>query len=213
MVLKRKWLLEKWPFGHNNDFQRFVILCHPRTGSTWLHTLLNSNTRVMSYGEILTEKKSMTKLEEAIWSDHHSFIQAVGCKIFYEQLGDEQFCHVLGEIASNPNIKIIDLSRKDSRAAFSSLKIAKKSGTWSSTRNNQNKGNSVFIAEKESDSYTENLELNRARVLHELKFHEVFSLSYEDLVRNEGREMDRVQNFLNVTPVSLFSLLRKQADV
>lgn len=213
MVLKRKWLLEKWPFDHNCDFQRFVVLCHPRTGSTWLHTLLNSSSQIMSYGEILTEKKNINKLEQTIWGSHHSAIQAVGCKIFYEQLIDRHFCQVFEEIISNPNIRVIDLSRRDARAAFSSLKVAEKSDAWSSTQSNQNNENQVFITENEFDSYVENLELNRAKVLQGLKDHDVLSLSYEDLVRNEAPELVRVQKFLNVTPVPLFSLLQKQADV
>ena len=166
----------------------------------------------MSFGEVLTEMKNLSKLEEKIWTEHHSAIQAVGCKIFYEQLGREHFSHVLDEIVCNPAIKIIDLSRKNTRAAFSSLIIAKKSGAWSSIQNNQKKENSVSVTEKEFESYIENLELNRAKVLQKLEHHNVLSLSYEDLVRNEVAELERVQKFLKVLPVPLFSLLQKQAN-
>lgn len=209
-VLKRKWLLNKWPFGRNRGFQRFVILCHPRTGSTWLHTLLNSSMQIKSYGEVLTERKNIKSLEHAIWSDHHPSIQAIGCKIFYEQLGEKQFSHVLDELVLNQNIKIIDLYREDTLAAFSSFKVAQRSGVWSRTLSRQNEDSQVLVEEEELSLYVQKLEANRNRMLQKLVNHDVFSLSYEDIFKSQETTLITVQKFLGVLPTPLFSLIRKQ---
>ncbi|WP_420579790.1 sulfotransferase domain-containing protein [Reichenbachiella sp.] len=210
-ILKRKWLLEKIPFGQTTDFQRFVILCHPRTGSTWLHTLLNSNPHIISFGEILNERKISIGLEHAIWNSHHSAIQSVGCKIFYEQLYKDQYIHVFEEIVSNKDIKVIDLSRTDRKATFSSLLVAQESDAWSSTQTKNSHKEHVTIEEKEFNLYVEKSNSNRDNVLQALHQHQVFSLSYEDLVRDQNAKLESIQKFLNTTPVQLFSLLQKQA--
>ncbi len=209
LVLKRKWLLRKWPFNRTNDFQRFIILCDPRTGSTWLHTLLNSNPQILSYGEVLREKDNISALEPTIWRSHHSSIQAIGCKIFYEQLCESRFLHVFDELVSNKKIKVIDLSREDIRATFHSLKTAEKTGDWSGGK--MNKEIEVPFEEKEFDLHVYKSNENRSKVLKALNQHELFSLSYEELVKDQTLQLNKLQRFLGLTPVSLFSLLQKQS--
>lgn len=211
LVLKRKWFLNKWPFARTTDFQRFVILCDPRTGSTWLHTLLNSNMRIMSYGEILTELGDVSSLNQEVWSHHHSSIQAVGCKIFYEQLCKDEFRHVLEEIASSKQIKLIDLTRQDARAAYSSLKTAEQTGVWSGSQKVRRNKVQVSMSEVEIDSYAEKLEESRTSILQVLNQHSIYSLKYEELMADESNQLNKVQEFLGVQSVSLFSLLQKQS--
>ena len=89
LIIKKKQILTLFP-SPEKSFTKFAIVCTPRSGSTWLHTLLNSHTHIISYGEILREKleanpnQQLPSLEELIFHPHHTTIQAVGLKVFYE---------------------------------------------------------------------------------------------------------------------------------
>ena len=129
LIIKRKQLLNFFP-GKGRHFTKFVIVCAPRSGSTWLHTLLNSHAQIFSYGEILREtcevnpQKQLPSLEELVFYPHHASIQAVGLKVFYEYKTNEPFRRSFQDIAADPSVCIIHLIREDKAAQFKSLKQA-----------------------------------------------------------------------------------------
>lgn len=211
-VLKCKWLKNKWPFRRSLNFQRFVILCDPRTGSTWLHTLLNSSHQIMSHGEILTEKDLSKGLANTIWKPHHRSVKAIGCKIFYQQLNEPRFAHVFNEIVANREIKIIDLTRTNVTAAYVSLKTAEKSSVWSTVKNAEERSGEIHVDQKELKLFEMELKENRSKILCRLAAHDIFSLSYEYLKNDSDIHLIQLQEFIGVVPTKLFSLLKKQAN-
>lgn len=210
IMLRRKWLLNKLPVGRSSNFTRFIILCDPRTGSTWLHTLLNSSPKIMSYGEILTEKDMSLGLEQTIWKPHHHSIKAVGCKIFYEQLITPAFEHIFKEIKNSPHIKIIDLTRENKIETFVSLKIAEQTDAWSVGAKHAKSRQSVYINEEELEEYMARQERNKTYILDEVKKRDLYSVVYEKLSHKTDIILAEVQSFLGVKPRRLFSLLKKQ---
>ncbi|MEP2024965.1 sulfotransferase domain-containing protein [Reichenbachiella sp.] len=203
-------MLNNLPFCRTNDFQRFVILCDPRTGSTWLHTLLNSSDQILSYGELLTERNLTQSLEKTIWHDHHQSIKAIGCKIFYEQLSDPKFKKLLTEISENKSIKIIDLKRENMVECFVSLKIAEKTQSWSNDAKGTSKVDKLSINIEELEAFIKERKGSRSQVLNLLGDHKKYKTTYEQLVGQTRKELEDLQSFLGVEPMSMFSLLNKQ---
>ena len=67
LIIKRKAILSAIDPRQTSNYTPFIILCQPWSGSTLLHTYLNSNPEIKSYGEILQEaiKKNTHALHEA----------------------------------------------------------------------------------------------------------------------------------------------------
>ena len=87
------------------DYEKFIIIGNPRSGTTLMVELLSSHNKIESYGEMfnlqeLDEsalacvlKDSVAYLEEKIFHSNYSDdIQAVGFKVLYGELGKENFC-------------------------------------------------------------------------------------------------------------------------
>lgn len=196
------WLLPK-----NSQYQKFVILCSARTGSTWLHTLLNSHLNVYSHGEIkASHNNSELFLEEFAFAKYPSFIRAVGLKVFYD-LPDHK--KILQDILQS-DIKVILLTRQSLIEQFTSLKKATVSNQWSDTR-----GSRTWQLKLDVDEYTsfkKNSEAELDSLKESLTNKEVFSILYEDLVAQQAVILDELQKFLGVTPKKLRSLLEKQSS-
>ncbi|MEO9967890.1 MAG: sulfotransferase domain-containing protein [Reichenbachiella sp.] len=210
-ILKKKWILSLWPVNQSDNFLRYVILCHPRTGSTWLHTLLNSNVHIQSYGELLTERSDTQHLEKEIWTSHHESIQAVGCKIFYEQLIHPDFGMLLNEIASDSSVRIIDLTRENFVDRMISLKTAEATGRWSSNKTTSPRPSNLTIDKEEIDLTVDKSINDRRAVLSRLKDHSIFPVTYEQICSETDSRLTQIQEFLQVPPKRLFSLLKKQS--
>ena len=93
--------------GHK-DYQRFIILGRPRTGSNLLHLSLRLHNRIISYGELFSSKHQTIRgypryrhkskhlmelrdgnpikfVDQFIYRKYPRSISAVGFKIFYGQ--------------------------------------------------------------------------------------------------------------------------------
>lgn len=209
-VLKKKWFLNKWLPQSADPFQAFVILCDARTGSTWLHTLLNSSPEIQSYGEVLSEREASRGLHDMIWKPHTASIKAVGCKIFYQQLQQPKFTHILDEITTGKSIRIIDLRRENHLEMYVSLKVAEETNKWSSTRKNATGKVKIRVDFEEFESFVEDTIQGRAGILNQLKDHDVLKVTYESIVDDTHKELKRIQEFLGVCPKKLFSLITRQ---
>ena len=187
---------------------RFVVLCSARTGSTWLHTLLNSSLYIHSQGEIVRENHESEKLpfEEFAFGQYPAFIKAVGLKVFYEH---PIYQEALDYVLDNPDIKIILITRKSQLEQFVSYKKAVRSGRWSYS--NVRVTSKVKVDLKEFTAYQLSYNKNLTELKKRLNNHQVFSMTYEDLVANQERVLSDLQTFLTVPGKKLKSLLKKQS--
>lgn len=180
----------------------FVILCQPRTGSTLLHTYLNSHPNIMSYGEDVRSGNKQVMLKKFPKS-----IKAVGFKLFYEDL--EQ--NIFKKIITKTNIKIVHLVRQDLLRQFISLKRAQKTEVWSQEKEFKGAdGTAIKIDIQEFKSFEQNSIQQRQQMLSLFEQHEMLQVSYEDLCLRPEEILDGIQHFLNAKPRKLFSLLKKQ---
>ncbi|MEP1095007.1 MAG: sulfotransferase [Cyclobacteriaceae bacterium] len=211
LILRYK-LLCKFIYPAGYEYTSFAILCTSRTGSTWLHTLLNSHTSIFSHGQVINRyhKQGLKpELKEMVFHKYPKPIEAVGIKIFY---GDDsiQYHKYLEDVLADPSIKIIHLVRRNTLAQYTSLKISERSWKWSM-------GNSADLSEKITLNLSDYRQFESERldivekVTQRFKSHRCLMLAYEDMTANFESTMHDIQAFLGVKPKKLFSALKKQS--
>jgi len=211
LILRHKSLY-KYIYPAGKEYTSFAILCTSRTGSTWLHTLLNSHTSILSHGEIINHHHKQglqPELEEMVFHNYPNAIKAVGVKIFY---GDDsiQYQKYLERVTADQSIKIIHLVRRNILAQYTSLKISERSWQWSMA-------NSANLLEKITLNLSDykQFETERLRIVKEItqqfKSHQFLVVAYEDLISNFESTMHDIQTFLGVKQKRLFSALQKQS--
>ncbi|MEP5611815.1 MAG: sulfotransferase [Cyclobacteriaceae bacterium] len=212
LILKRKSLY-KYSYPEGDQYTPFAILCTSRTGSTWLHTLLNSHTSILSFGQVINHyhKKGLKpELEEMIFYKHPNPIKAVGLKIFY---GDDSFQYhkYLDDVATNKVIKIIHLVRRNTLAQYTSLKISERSWRWSMD-NSADRSEKITLDQSDYKQF----EIERVSIVSEIserfESHQFLEVTYEDMMDNFESTMLEIQAFLGVKSQKLFSALKKQSE-
>jgi len=199
----------------NDEYTKFVILCAPRSGSTLLHTYLNSHHQILSHGEIIRRKvkrgEELHSIYEYVFIPQAKKIKAVGLKIFYDYEGLEVFKEAYHEVLQDTSVKIIHLIRQDKRKQLTSLRKARKSGVWSSVLKNEEEFN-VEISEREFEEFKQQQTQQIAQARQQIAGHQVTEITYENLVENPKDVLTHVQEFIGVEPKPLFTLLRKQGS-
>ncbi len=217
LIIKEKQLGKKIFHPKSYDYTKFVILCAPRTGSNWLHTLLNSHPQIFSYGEVLRkgiEGNNLLKLpslQHLVFTPHQEKIKAVGLKLFYEYSDDPVFMKSFQEVIDDKSIFIIHLTRNSLLSQYVSLKKAEKNQLWSQpgitkiSNPIQLDRNDFFIYQAEY--------LRQKETIYSTFFeHTIFEISYEELNTETDKVLLQLQQFLQIKPRKLFSLLQKQSN-
>jgi len=205
-ILYWKKLLLFLPF-QNDSYTKFVILCTARTGSTWLHTLLNSHPKIISLGEVVDHRTPKSQHPNSYFDKKPIFIQASGFKIFYG-LENQEYTQLQEQLRSDQSIKIIHLTREDKKAQFESFRRAKQLKEWT-------KGMGIERVDEnlEEDSFGGFLKKAASAsnlVEKELQNHQILSVSYESLLNETDQTLFEIQEFLHVKPRKLFSILERQ---
>lgn len=218
LIIKRKAILNAIDPRQTSNYTPFIILCQPRSGSTLLHTYLNSNPEIKSYGEILQEaiKKNTQALHEAnirdlVFDPHSPTIKAVGLKIFYEYTGNTKYKEVFKQIAEQNEIHVIHLVRKNTLKLFTSLKIAEETNVWSISKASEaNTLHKVEIDPKEYESFLKTHKSYKELMSRLFENHPCLTVEYELLSNDPQTTLKSIQRFLKVEPRKLFTLLKKQ---
>ena len=184
-----------------------MILCTARTGSTWLHTLLNAHLNIHSQGEIIGKRDKNSKVSFGAFAfrTYPAFVRAVGLKVFYDLTDYKEAL----QYVRKSDIKIILLTRESLLEQFVSLKKASITNQWSSTKATD--GRKLRIDLQEFLSFKETRKNTLVALKQELTNKEVFQVSYEDLLENPDAKLNELQRFLGVTPQKLRSVLKKQS--
>lgn len=115
-------------FGQD-DYIRFAIIGHARTGSNFLSSGLKSLKCIVLHNEIFaahnrTIGNDFDRIFASVFRKEMEHITAVGCKIFYYHLTDDEWTKFL----SKKNFRIIHLVRQNRLRTIVSLDIAFQSG-------------------------------------------------------------------------------------
>ena len=210
---KVKQLLNVLPFFKSNKYTTFLIVGHPRTGTSLLHTYLNSHWNILSLNELLTYTVDSTIL----FKKQSQLIKASGFKYFFEYTEDAIKRNTFIEILKRDKIKIIKIERKNCLRTYVSRCIAEKTNEWSSTEVKQHSINNKKIVLTKEDClcafalYKKN-EYDTNTIIKEFNV-PVFQTEYETLVEQPNETMFAIQKFLGLSqqiPQSL--LLRQNAE-
>ncbi|MEM9896580.1 MAG: sulfotransferase [Bacteroidota bacterium] len=186
------------------------MFCRERTGSTWLHTLLNSHLNIHSDGEIVLDnsrRQFPQPFNVIAYRKMPRMIKAQGLKIFYDDHHYQQACQT---IIQDKSIKIILLRRKDILAQFVSLKLAKTRSEWSGKSTDTQR---IEVNLREFEKYQREYFLLERQLEEQLQGHSILEVQYERLIEHEEKELRQIQSFLNVAKKSLQSTLKRQSTV
>ncbi len=202
--------------GHTT-YKPFVIVCHPRTGSTLLHTYLNDHWQIHSYGELLSmEMDSLLNGKSAggfyarkMKRKFPGMIKAVGFKFFYQYGELKNGIEILDLIRHDTTVSIIHLTRRNKLRTVLSYQLAKETDSWTKGRNDS------ALIKVETDRLIHDLErLESWEMAFDDYFsgHQVLKVSYEDLVSDPQKILKDVQEFLGVQPRKLRTVLARQHE-
>lgn len=204
-IIKFKQLANLFGVKHTK-YVTFIILCEGRTGSTLLHTYLNSNRNIFSIGDVDKEIHYQTNGLSAIMKPFSKMIKAVGFKLFYDYESSKLF----KDVREDASIKIIHLYREDRLRLFTSLKMAENSGNWSYNKQDDISNKRIRIDQNEAKNFVENYTKKKALLTEQFSNHDLIKISYEQLIESPESVLQQIQRFLKIKPKKLKSVLKKQ---
>lgn len=197
---------------------RFVILGHPRTGSTFLHLLLTSHPQIVVYGELFhhadevrraiaegfgrpplpTDEDPITYLEEHVYGAYPDDTLAVGFKLFYLHARNPEWEPLRDHLKSS-EAKVIHIKRRNFLDRHLSEVLATRTNVW-------------VVHDRRNLRPPESIELDAEACLRD--FHKylwfqqkadrffsgspVLELFYEDLAKHARNCQERLLDFLEV---------------
>ena len=189
-------------------YQAFVILSTPRSGSTLLHTYLNSNLHIQSLGE-----QPWRDLENTLVKDYFGpyprMIRAVGFKVFYQFSIDKPYVALYNELKSRQGLKVIHLTRENKLAQYMSEELAWQKRTW--TKKGTAVEDKLVIDLTAFDAYLDKHVQLQAQCLKDFTDKSLLSLSYESLIDDSEKVLRDIQEFLGVPSRKLFTVMEKQS--
>ena len=224
---------------NQQNYQKFLILCYPRTGSNFLVSLLQSHPQIRSFGEMFSEDDKLhwgysgyqspniidLKTEEPIFfidqlvyrQNFPLLIRAVGFKLFYfqpKQLKQKVIWQYLNKIE---DLKIIHLTRKNLFHIYISHQLAIKTNQWDLLTKETNPQESpllepIFVDYKScltQFQLIKDWETQYSNFFN-LPTQQYYNITYEDLVNNIKQETYKLQDFLGVDQRLLTAYTKKQ---
>lgn len=210
LIVKIKAFFDALPFLKNKRYSPFLIVGHARTGTSLLHTYLNSHLNILSINEPLSDKNN----HQNLFSPKSILIKVFGFKYFYEYIFDVEKRALLNTFLRDNNIKIIKIHRKNMLRTLVSLKIAERTKEWSSIGDSkiQTENKQLTLTKEECLLAFENYK-NAAYLTDEVikQYNSpCIEIDYDTLVEFPVETMAKVQQFLDVSESKPMSLLARQ---
>lgn len=218
-----------------SDYQNFVILGWYRTGSNFLVSALNSHPEAVAFSELffgqrifwangvygkkeedpaLLKKRDETPvrfLEEDVFRPYPTGIRAVGFKLFYTQIENEQFRGFYEHILGNEDLKFIHLKRRNFLDCLISGALSRQWGKVAVKEPEQKDGvPRVHIPVDRCEKLFRNLEGYFEKYGELLPGDRTLEVYYEDIARPDSPQLDAVRDFLGLSPRDLSPRVVKQ---
>jgi LPS sulfotransferase NodH len=214
---------------------RFIILCHQRSGSTLLVLALRQNPRAFVQGELLGDNEEQKQrwfnvdgryfrgpdddavafLRDCFFASHPSAL-AIGFKLMHYHARAGRAAAVWDYLASETGIRIIHLHRENLLETVVSDLVANRSGQWSVPVNHSEGIRDVppfSIELKDCRRRFQELETWRDSARSQFAHHPFLEVRYEDLTADFAGTLDRVWAFLETPPHPAKQRLIKQAHL
>jgi LPS sulfotransferase NodH len=190
-------------FGHQ-DYLRFVILGHARTGSNYLLEALNRSLHVKVYHEIFGQHtrefgKDFDRTIAKLYCKAPPFCRALGFKLFYYHLTDEEWATFL----RHEDFRIIHLTRENRLRTIVSLDIAQKTDQWSTTSDTKaTTHKSIWLNPANILARIENIQRNENLARTRFRQRPVLEITYEKMTQCPDEVFGKIADFLRVGSIS-----------
>jgi hypothetical protein len=200
----------------------FVLVTHPRNGSTWIQQQLNSHQDLVCYGELLALNKPrygcvnernlgadiLQRNENTIDFLSQFFEQPKsGFKLHLFQIEQYDDKNLWTWLLNNGNTKIIFLKRRDIIASYISFLLASSNHYWQTTSGDGKVIDTVTVNLKHFKTYLEKLSFWENTYISKINPESLLNIYYEDIVTNGLVE---VEDFLGVNHQDLVAETLKQ---
>ncbi len=203
----KKWLIKTRSGSHS--YCRFILLSAPRSGSTLLHTYLNSSLNIYSLGE-----QPWRDVEQGIHTHYFKayprLIQAVGFKVFYQFSEQAPYHDLYHELKKDQDLRVIHLVRENTLEQYLSEKLAWQNREWTLKEQSANQ-EKIELDLQEFEAFIAMHRAQQKRCLEDFKSHNLLTLSYESLTEGAQPVLEEVQDFLEIPKKKLFTVLKKQS--
>lgn len=208
-IIYTKALKNRLSLQKSMHYQPFLIAGLPRSGTTLLHTYLNSHPNLHSQGEVdIRDLQQVAK----IFIPYGKHIQAAGPKVLLPSSPQENDYQLIRHLLSaSPQTKIIFIQRENLLRWYTSLQIAYQTQQWSQSGNGAKLADrQVFIDPAIILDRLQEAEKSIAKYRELFKEVPCMEITYEHLVQLPQQLLPNIQHFLGLKPAPLFSLLQKQ---
>jgi LPS sulfotransferase NodH len=219
--------------GAHVEHRNFMILTHPRSGSTLLADGLNSLPSIVSYGELFTpnyvdymvsgyrdtqvmrylrRKFPARFLSEFVYGPYSPHIRAVGFKLFPEHFDYKpEFLPGRRWLLENPELVVLRLVRRNLLKYYVSLELARHTKVWR-IREPSRKAPEMTIRLDPEKAEREFIQRSTRDEAYRTLFakHQILDLTYEDLEIDSAECFRRVLAFLGLEPQPVKVGLHKQ---
>ncbi len=216
----------------SKDYQRFMIIGAPRTGSSHLVELLGSHSKVVSFSEIfhfdnilhrenihigygnklimkLRNKDPIGFIDNLIFRPYKNK-KCVGFKIFYYQFDYYKFWKLKKYFKDLKDLKIIHIKRKNLLKCYYSLINAKLTDKYAIRRPEERDLRPIYLDFNECKNYFNLINENIKKYDTYFKNREILEIFYEDLENDLNNCLFKIQKFLGLNYEALSSPYIKQ---
>ncbi|MEN9727886.1 MAG: hypothetical protein RL434_2252 [Pseudomonadota bacterium] len=201
-----------------------------------LQSALTCHPELITYGECLHPNKIFFKVRapdwdtggvwkawrnihpvafvrDVIYQAYDEGVAAAGFKIFPEHLDRQPGMEVLWDwLATEQDIAVISLHRKDLLAYFLSLEVAQRAQRWMSLPDAQWVQEPIPIDPEKAEHTFERRLRYQSLIRERFAHHPFLELTYEDLTRDTHSSLERIQSHLGVEPRTLAPTTLKQEN-
>jgi LPS sulfotransferase NodH len=174
--------------GVHTQYTRFALIGHARTGSNLLLDVFRSSPEVEMFHEIFSADnrvigKGFNEGISRLYKEYARCICAVGCKIFYNHLTDEEWT----EFERLKEFKIIHLMRHNRLRTIVSLAIAFKTDIWLQTNSRKKlpvEQKRVYLNPEKLIGQISQIAAWESETRNRFAHRDTLEIYYEDLIDN-----------------------------
>ncbi|PPU77031.1 sulfotransferase family protein [Xanthomonas hortorum pv. hederae] len=178
------------------QYQRFVIVSTPRSGTHLLRTLLGSHPCIEIHGEAFNrfgqhllpycvhDTTAEQVLKRHVFRPYFEYVEAVGFVLFRDLDTEWAGANVWETVAGVPDLKIILLDRRNRLERLVSLKKSLRDQVWYVGRDDKRRRQQITlsIAREELVDFIDSDLANRAAFQERFDRHQILPIEYEDLL-------------------------------
>ncbi len=233
------WLKDIFRGKTNQNYKKFVLLGHARTGTNLLRSYLNGHPELYCFGEIFNEQQSVAwKNENKTYSKNKSdeqienhrrnnvtdflnqfvygpqshSIKAVGFKLFYYHAREGSWKQLWDHLKSlGTDLHIIHLEREHIFKILVSLEVARKTNQWAKTKEQSSQiDKRITLPVKTCRDFFIKQAQYKKEIPDYFPKSQWISLTYENLAKHPNEEMQKIWDALEVKSYPLQTKLKKQ---